>query len=180
MFLLLQNLCISLQKGQKRVLLRGCFCIEMPHRTHKSHRNQVGFCVFGVWLYVILNEIHAEGSGCQQPTAVGFRLLVEVFRCLREAFESIFSKLPSASRFAFLRFCKRKRKRGIRVHLIKSINELFIDYYIYNRHALMFPQKRKNAKKVYSARARQPAPPHKKHTPWHGRKIFLAMQKTGR
>jgi hypothetical protein len=52
----------------------------------------VGFCVFGVWLYVILNEIHAEGSGCQQPTANGFRLLVEVFRCLREAFESIFSK----------------------------------------------------------------------------------------
>ena len=47
-FLPLQNLCISLQKGQKRVFLRGSFCIEMPHRTHKSHRNQVGFCVFGV------------------------------------------------------------------------------------------------------------------------------------
>ena len=91
-FLPLQNLCISLQKGQKRVFLRGSFCIEMPHRTHKSHRNQVGFCVFGVWLYVILNEIHAEGSGCQQPTANGFRLLVEVFRSLREALESIFSK----------------------------------------------------------------------------------------
>ena len=91
-FLPLQNLCISLQKGQKRVFLRGSFCIEMPHRTHKSHRNQVGSCVFGVWLYVILNEIHAEGSGCQQPTANGFRLLVEVFRCLREALESIFSK----------------------------------------------------------------------------------------
>lgn len=91
-FLPLQNLCISLQKRQKRVFLRGSFCIEMPHRTHKTHRNQVGFCVFGVWLYVILNEIHAEGSGCQQPTANGFRLLVEVFRCLREAFESIFSK----------------------------------------------------------------------------------------
>ena len=67
-FFPLQNLCISLQKGQKRVFLRGSSCIEMPHRTHKSHRNQVGFCVFGVWLYVILNEIHAEGSGCQQPT----------------------------------------------------------------------------------------------------------------
>ena len=116
MFLLLQNLCISLQKGQKRVHLRGCFCIEMPHRTHKSHRNQVGFCVFGVWLYVILNEIHAEGSGCQQPTANGFRLLVEVFRCLREAFESIFSK----SRFAFLRFCKRKRKGGFKYTLLNQ------------------------------------------------------------
>ena len=91
-FLPLQNLCISLQKGQKRVFLRGSFCIEIPHRTHKSHRNQVGFCVFGVWLYVSLNEIHAEGSGCQQPTANGFRLLVEVFRSLREALESIFSK----------------------------------------------------------------------------------------
>lgn len=91
-FLPLQNLCISLQKGQKRVFLRGSFCIEMPLRTHKAHRNQVGFCVFGVYLYVILNEIHAEGSGCQQPTANGFRLLVEVFRCLREALESIFSK----------------------------------------------------------------------------------------
>jgi hypothetical protein len=47
----------------------------------------------------------------------------------------------------------------------------------------MFPQKRKNAKmqkKVYSARARHPPPPHKKQMPWHGRKIFLAMQKTGR
>ena len=50
----------------------------------------------------------------------------------------------------------------------------------------MFPQKtqktqkRKNAKKVYSARARHPPPPYKKQTPWHGRKIFLAMQKTGR
>ncbi|MBQ2043498.1 MAG: hypothetical protein II261_01505, partial [Bacteroidaceae bacterium] len=75
-----------------RVFLRGSFCIEMPHRTHKTHRNQVGFCVFDVWLYVILNEIHAEGSGCQQPTANGFRLLVEVFRSLREALESIFSK----------------------------------------------------------------------------------------
>jgi hypothetical protein len=91
-FLPLQNLCISLQKGQKRVFLRGGFCIEMLLRTHKTHRNQVGFCVFGVCLYVILNEIHAEGSGCQQPTANGFRLLVEVFRSLREALESIFSK----------------------------------------------------------------------------------------
>lgn len=48
----------------------------------------------------------------------------------------------------------------------------------------MFPQKRKNAKmqkkKVYSARTRHPPPPYKKQTPWHGRKIFLAMQKTGR
>jgi hypothetical protein len=47
----------------------------------------------------------------------------------------------------------------------------------------MFPQKTqkcKNAKKVYSARARHPSPPYKKQTPWHGRKIFLAMQKTGR
>ncbi len=102
LFLPLQNLCISLQKGQKRVFLRGSFCIEMPHRTHKSHRNQVGFCVFGVWLYVILNEIHAEGSGCQQPTANGFRLLVEVFRCLRETFESI---SQNSRRPPVLHFC---------------------------------------------------------------------------
>ena len=42
-------------------------------------------------------------------------------------------------------------------------------------------QECKNAKKkVYSAKARHPPPPYKKQTPWHGRKIFLAMQKTGR
>jgi hypothetical protein len=61
------------------------------------------------------------------------------------------------------------------------MNYLLIIIYIIGTHSCF----RKNAKtqkrkKVYSARARHPPPPYKKQTPWHGRKIFLAMQKTGR
>ena len=66
--------------------------MKSPIERTKPTETRWVFVFFGVWLYVILNEIHAEGSGCQQPTANGFRLLVEVFRSLREALESIFSK----------------------------------------------------------------------------------------
>ena len=46
--------------------------------------------------------------------------------------------------FCIFAFLQTKTKRGIRVHLIKSINELFIDYYIYiiGTHSCF----RKNAK----------------------------------
>lgn len=50
------------------------------------------------------------------------------------------------SHFVFLCFCKRKTARGGLIHLIKSTNESFIDYYILYRHAHLFPQKHKNAK----------------------------------
>ena len=58
-FLSLQNLCISLQKRQKRVFLRGSFCIEMPLRTHKTHRSLMGFVLFHH-----LAVCHLERNSC--------------------------------------------------------------------------------------------------------------------
>ena len=51
--------------------------------------------------------------------------------------------LPSVLYFCV--FVNAKRQ-GVRIHLIKSTNESFIDYYIYYRHAHLFSQKHKNAK----------------------------------
>ena len=56
--------------------------------------------------------------------------------------------------FVFLCFCKRINIKGVRIHLIKSTNESFIDYYIYYRHAHLFSQKHKNAKTQRNGLAR--------------------------
>lgn len=45
----------------------------------------------------------------------------------------------------FCVFVNAKRQGGL-IHLIKSTNESFIDYYIYYRHAHLFSQKHKNTK----------------------------------
>ena len=45
----------------------------------------------------------------------------------------------------FCVFVNAKRQGGL-IHLIRSTNESFIDYYIYYRHAHLFSQKHKNTK----------------------------------
>ena len=51
------------------------------------------------------------------------------------------------SRFCIFVFLQTQNGKGGLIHLIKSTNESFIDYYIYYRHAHLFSQKHKNTKK---------------------------------
>ena len=63
-------LCIFCKKGRKSRVLRGCLRIEMPHITHKTHRNEAGFdgllFSYQFLLYVMLKfAIERENSAAK-------------------------------------------------------------------------------------------------------------------
>ena len=119
-FLPLQNLCISLQKGRKGCFWGVVFALKCPiERTKPTETRWVFvFLVFGYMSSWTKFMLKVRGVNSQQPMVSG--CLLKCSAAWERPLNPFSQNSRRPPRFAFFRFCKRKRKGGFGYTLLNQ------------------------------------------------------------